>query len=262
MNSHKIGLGQLLVLALLLNFVVQMIHETGHWAVYQAYGRGPVWGFIGLVQLWDTTPLHPAEWVKTSLPDGEQGWLRLTSPVNSKTEEIISSAAGPIASLLGAVLGLFVAYRSRDRAVGLISLMLTLMTSFAMTLYYLRSPLRIGSDEYAIAFQLGIAKSFIEIPFAIAFIICLTLGLRKLDTWKTRLTWLAIILFGSISIGLTLNYVDAFLRSQVNEGNPLFRSVFGFSLPVVIVNGLALLGLWIWWHRMRKSLSTLEQKSG
>lgn len=116
MNSPKIGLRQVLVLVLLLNFIVQMIHEAGHWAVYQAYGRGPVWGFIGLVQLWNTTPLHPSEWVKTALPGGEQGWLRLTSPTNSGIEEIISSAAGPLASLLGAVLGLILAGRSRDIA--------------------------------------------------------------------------------------------------------------------------------------------------
>ncbi len=262
MNSHKIGFWQLFLLAFLLNFIVQMIHETGHWAIYQSYGRGPVWGFIGLVQLWDTTPLHPAEWVKTSLPDGEQGWLRLTSPINSKVEEIISSAAGPVASLLGAVLGLLLVYRSKDRAIKQIGLMLTLMTSFTMALYYLRSPLRTGSDEYAIAFQLGIAKSLIEIPFATAFIACLILGLRELETWKIRLTWLAVILFNSISIGLTLNYVDTFLRSQVNEGNPLFRPVFGFSLPVVIVNSLAFLGLWIWWRMMRKSLSLPQQKAG
>jgi hypothetical protein len=254
LKSFKLRFGQLFLLAFLLTFLVQMIHEGGHWAVYQAYGRGPVWGFIGMVQLWDTTPRNPSEWVKTSLPDGEQGWLRLASPIDSKTEEIISSAAGPVASLLGAVLGLLLVYRSKNGTIQLIGLMLTLVTSFAMTLYYLRSPMRTGSDESSVAFQLGIAKSFIEIPFGIAFVACLVLGLRELETWKTRLIWLAVILVNSISIGVTLNLVDTFLRSQVNEGNPLFRSVLGFSLPVVIVNGLAIVGLWIWWRWARKSL--------
>ncbi|MBI5840001.1 MAG: hypothetical protein HZB19_07840 [Chloroflexi bacterium] len=262
MNSHKTGFWQLFLLTLLLNFIVQMIHETGHWAVYQAYGRGPVWGFIGLVQLWGTNPLHPAEWVGTSSPDGEQGWLRLASPTNSKLEEIISSAAGPAASLLGAVLGLLLVHRSRDTVIEQIGLALTLTTSFAMTLYYLRSPLRTGGDEYGMAVQLGIAKSVIEIPFAIAFIACLALGLRELNTWKTRLTWLAVILLGGVPTGLALNYADVFVRSQVNEGNPLFLPVIGFSLPVVIVDGLVFLGLWIWWHRMRKSLSLHQQEAG
>ena len=126
MNSHKIGFWQLFLLAFLRNFIVQMIHETGHWAIYQSYSRGPVWGFIGLVQLWDTTPLHPTEWVKTSLPDGEQGWLRLSSPTNGKVEEIISAASGPIASLFGAALGLLFVYRSKDRPIKQIGLMLTL----------------------------------------------------------------------------------------------------------------------------------------
>lgn len=261
MNSHKVNLGPLFVLVLLLNFIVQMIHETGHWAVYQAYDRGPVWGFIGLVQLWETPPLHPTEWVKTSLSTGEQGWLHLTSPANSKLEETLSSAAGPIASLAGAVLGLLLVYRSRDTAIKQIGLALTLTTSFAMTLYYLRSPFRTGGDEYGVAVQLGIAKALIEIPLAVAFAACLTLGLRELDTWKTRFTWLAVLLFSGIPIGLALNYADAFLRSQVNEGNPLFRPVFGFSLPVVLVNGLAFAGLWVWWYMRREAPSMLLRKA-
>jgi hypothetical protein len=131
-----------------------------------------------------------------------------------------------------------------------------------MTLYYLRSPMRVASDESAVAFQLGLAKAFIEIPFAIAFMTCLALGLRELDTWKTRLTWLAVILVTGISIGVTLNSVDAFLRDQVNEGNPLFQPVFGFSLPVVIVNGLVLSGLWLWWRVMKKSLALPQPSAG
>jgi uncharacterized membrane protein YfcA len=152
MISPKIGLRPLFVLAMLLTFIVQMIHEAGHWAVYQAYGRGPVWGFIGLVQLWDTTPQHPSEWVKTTLPGGEQGWLRLTSPTSSGLEEIISSTAGPLASLLGAVLGLILAGRSRDKVLKTIGLSFSLITSFTMLLYYLRSPFRTGGDEFEIAF--------------------------------------------------------------------------------------------------------------
>jgi hypothetical protein len=262
MQLNKKGLWQLFLLAVLMNFLVQMIHETGHWAVYQSYGRRPVWGFIGLVQLWDTTPLHPSEWVKTTSADGTQGWYRLASPVNGKVEEIISSAAGPIASLLGAVLGLLLVVRSKNGAVKQMGLMLSLMTSFTMFLYYLRSPMRSGSDETAIAFQLGISRALIEIPFAVAFLVCLILGLRELDTWKTRVAWLAVILMTSIPIGITLNVVDGYLRSQVDLDNPLFRSVFGFSLPVLIVNGLVLVGLWTWLRLAGRVSSTPPPAAG
>jgi len=253
MNSHKIGFWQLFILALLLNFAAQLIHEAGHWAVYQAYGRGPVWGYIGIVQLWNSTPLQPEDWVKTSSSAGEQGWLRLASPVNSKLEELGAAAAGPLASLLAAVLGLFLLRQSKETATKLLGLMLSLVTSFVMSFYYLRSPLRAGGDEYGIAIQLGLSRFAIEIPFALAFLVCLILGLRELHTWKTRLQWLAIILLSGIPTGLALNYADGLVRAGVNLGNPLFQPVFGFSLPVLITDSLVLLGLWLWWRTVRKS---------
>lgn len=246
MNSRKTGFLRLLLLAVLLNVVAQMIHEGGHWAVYQAYGRGPVWGFIGLVQMWGETPLHPAEWVKTADSDGEQGWLHLSSAVNSKAEDLISSAAGPLASLLGAVLALLLARRSRERSIRQIGLMLCLVTSFTMSLYYLRGPMRTGGDEFSVALSLGIPKAFVDIPLGLAFAACLVLALRELEDWKTRLVWLAVLLLGGIPVGLALNSADAIVRMQVNRGDPLFMPVLGFSLPVLMVDGLALGGLWLW----------------
>ncbi len=242
---------RLLVLAMLLNIVTQALHEAGHWSVYQAFDRGPVWGFIGLVQLWDKTPLHPEAWVETISPDGEQSWLRLSSLPSKGAEEAIGAAAGPLASLLGVILGLFLAHRSRQVATRQMGLMLALLGSFVMTLYYLRSPLRVGGDEYDIAVHLGVPKYVIEIPLGLAFLACLILGLRELGGWRARLTWLGAILLGSVPTGLLLMQADGLVRTQVDLGSTLFQPVFGFSLPVILVNGLALFGLWLYLRQVK-----------
>ena len=52
--------------------------------------------------------------------------------------------------------------------------------SLIAVLYYLRSPMRIGGDEYDIAVNLGITTPFVEIPFALGYPSCLMVGLREL----------------------------------------------------------------------------------
>jgi hypothetical protein len=75
MDYHKTGFLQLIILSFLLNFVVQTIHEAGHWVILETSGRGPAWGFNQLLQIWDKAPLHPEKWVETVAPDGGKGWL-------------------------------------------------------------------------------------------------------------------------------------------------------------------------------------------
>jgi hypothetical protein len=250
MDHQKISFWQLLVLAMLVNVVAQALHEAGHWTVYQAYKRGPVWGFIGLVQVWDTPPLHPNEWVETTSLDGGRGWLRLASPAGSKTETLLAAAAGPLASLLAAILALSVAQRSKETRFKHIALMLALMNSFLMSMYYLRSPLRTsGSDEADVAALLSVPRAWIEILFGLAFIACFVLSLRVLDNWRARFKWLGIILLGSVLSALPLVQADAVVRAQVNLGNPFFQPILGFSLPVFIVNIGAVLLLWLWWQK-------------
>jgi len=250
---HQISFWSLLVLAMLTNVVSQAVHETGHHIVYQLAGRGPVWGFTKLVQLWDTTPLYPDEWVEVTGVGGERGWKRLGSPVASKTEDMISTAAGPLAGLLGAALGLVIARRSEKRALRQIGLVLALNASLVAVLYYLRSPLRTGGDEYDIAVQLGTAKWTIELALGLAFALCLAFGLRQLLSWRFRLKWLGTILLGSVATGIPMASVDSLVISQVDAGNPWFRPLLGYALPVLVVNALALVGIWIWlrWQERR-----------
>lgn len=253
MKFRKAAFWLLILLAMLLNIFAQSLHEAGHWAIYQAFGRGPTWGFIGLVQWWDTPPLHPDQWMETTSPSGEPGWLRLASLPDSQLEEAIAAAAGPVVSLLGAVSGLLIARSSRASVVREMGLNFALLIALVMTLYYLRSPLRSGGDEYDFATALGISKLLVEGLFALAFVACLIVGLRNLKNWLTRLKWLGAILVGSISTGLLLAKADEIVRAQVNLQNPFFNPVLGISLPVLLVNILALLALFFWARLMSRA---------
>jgi hypothetical protein len=251
MNYRKIGFWQLALLALLLNLVVQTIHEAGHWAVCETLGRGPVWGFTRLMQKWDNPPLHPDEWTETIAPSGERGWLRLTS-APGKMEFAIMLIAGPLVSILGVVFGLCLTHWNRNPVTKQMGLVLALIGSLIMSQYYLRGFSRMGGDEYFLAAHLGIPKYTIDIPFGLAFIAGLIVGLRALGDWRTRLKWLGAIMLGSAPVGLFLMNVDKLVLSQVNQGNPLFQPLLGVSLPVIVVNVIVLLALWLWWKRANK----------
>jgi hypothetical protein len=241
-----------------MNILAQAIHETGHLLAYQVYQRNPTWGFIGLVQLWNTQPENPSNWVKTSTPDGEIGWLRLDSLPTNKSEIAIIGGAGPTASLLFAFFGIWLAYKYKnyDVAHKYIGLMLALATSLVMVLYYLRSPFRTIGDEYDVATYFGVAKFIVEIPFTFAFIACLVFGLRLFESWKIRTIWLVSTFLGSLFSGVLLVILDGRVRESVNNGVPLFQSVMGYSLPVLIVYSLAIFCVIIWQFNVAKSLES------
>lgn len=109
-----------------------------------------------------------------------------------------------------------------------------------------------GGDEYFLAAHLGIPKYTIDIPFGLAFIIAFVLGMWVLGDWRTRLKWLGAIMLGSVPAGLFLMKANDLVQAQVNQGNPLFRPLLGWSLPVVVVNAIACLALWIWWKWANK----------
>ncbi len=113
MKPHQIRFLSLLVLVMLVNILCQTTHETGHHMVYQFMGHEPVWAFTKPVQIWETPPINPDEWVETHGTADEQGWLKLSSSITGKAEDVAAAAAGPLAGLLGAMLGLVVASRSK-----------------------------------------------------------------------------------------------------------------------------------------------------
>jgi hypothetical protein len=244
-KTGQIGFFSLLVLAMLVNIIGQAFHETGHLWVYLAMGREPVWAFTKMVQVWDTPPLDKSGWTETRFEDS-RGWLKISSSQGSAAEKLIGAAAGPLAGLLGALLGLVLAVKGRNKAFRQVGLAFTISVSFAALQYYLRSGNRIGGDEADIAMQLGISPAILNVAFAAAFAICLTLALREFPGWRPKLMWLGTVVLGSALTGILMFIVDGFVISQVAQSSPWFRPVLGYAFPVFLVNGLALVGIWLW----------------
>lgn len=251
MDYRKIGFWQIVLMAFLLNFIIQFMHESGHWIVCETLGRKPVWGFTMLLQIWgDPPPIHPSEWITTVSPDGEKGWLKLASSL-STGEFNIMLIAGPLASLLGAVLGLCLMYRSKASITRQMALIMSLAGSFIMSMYYLRGFSRMGGDEYFLAANLGIHKYYIDIPLCLAFISAFITGVLALGDWRTRFKWMGAIILGSFPSGLFIMKANSIILAQVNRDNYLFRPVLGWSFPVIIVNVVVCLALFVWWKKAK-----------
>lgn len=244
-SQAQISFLSLLMLSMLVNIFSQTTHETGHHLVYQLLGHGPVWGFTRLVQLGET-PANPADWVETEGADGEQTWLKLTSPLTGSLEQAAAAASGPLVGLLGAVLGLWVATRSKQVHWREIGLAYALSGALVAVLYYARAPMRTGGDEYDVALQLGVTKTAVEVPLALAFTACLAFGLRLLPSWKARFKWLGAILLGSMATGILMVAADPVFTVGVDARTFWFRPVLGYVLPVLLTNLLAGAGLWLW----------------
>jgi len=251
----------LLILAILVNILAQVVHETGHLMVFQVMRQEPVWAFTKVVQM-SEPPANPSGWVEITNPDGSSNWLKVGSMPTGKTERAIMAAAGPLLGLLSAVLGL-VAFRRKVKATSKqVWLAYALTISLVAVLYYLRSPMRTGGDEYDIAANLGITKTFVEISLALGYLACLVLGLREFSAWKVRFKWLGTILLGSIASGLPMALLDPIIITQVEAGNPWFQPVIGYSLPVFITIILTFLGIWAWSRWQARSGSRPKDLAG
>ena len=245
-NSLQLRFLPLLILAMLVNILAQAVHETGHHLVYQVMGHDPVWAFTKVVQMSDAMPSNPDEWTMKTYPDGGTNWLKVSSLPKDGMEEALAALAGPLLGLLSAILGLFMSCRSTKNTSKQAWLAFVLTLSLVAVLYYMRTPMRTGGDEYDVAVNLGIAKSFIEIPLTLGYLACLVFGLLELPTWKIRFTWFGTILIGAIATGLPMVLLDPFIIAQVDAGNPWVQPVLGYSLPVFITIILTFIGIWAW----------------
>ena len=236
----------LLFLAMLVNILAQATHETGHHFIYQVMGHEPVWAFTKVVQMSETIPSHPDEWKLKTYSDGTTNWLKVNSLPSGNMEEAIAAAAGPLLGLLIAVLGLVMSRRSMKVTSRQVWIAYVITISLVAVLYYLRAHIRTGGDEYNIAVGIGVARPLVEIPLAFGYLACLLFGLLELPTWRVRLTWLGTILLGSIIIGLPMAMLDPIIIAQVDEGNPWFQPVIGYSLLVFITIAICFIGIWRW----------------
>jgi len=251
---HSQHIIPLFILAMLVNILAQAVHETGHHLVYQVMGHEPIWAFTKIVQMSETMPSHPEEWTEKTYSDGATNWLKVSSLPDGIMEEAVAAAAGPLAGLLSAALGLVVSRRSVRTTSKQIWLVYALAISLVAVLYYLRAPMRTGGDESDVALQIGISKSLVEIPRAVGYLACLVIGLRELSTWRVRFSWLGTILLGGIATGLPMAMLDPFIIANVDAGRPWFRPVIGYSLPVFLTILITLFGVWVW-ARWQEGLS-------
>jgi hypothetical protein len=91
-------------------------------------------------------------------------------------------------------------------------------------------------DFYFIGFYSGISEIWVMFPFVLAELAGFLWGLYRIIGWKTRIFWLFTI-FATFPIFRGLTLVDAMIvRPQVDYGNPLFVSIFGWVLPVFVIN--------------------------
>jgi hypothetical protein len=256
LNLKKIPFWWLVLAAMAINILAQAIHEGGHWAVFEITGHQPVWAFTGIVQLWDTTPKDPATWVASIAPDGSKGWMKLSSDPG-KAVMALDNFAGPLASLVSVIAGLMLYRLARKPALRISGLILALITAFLMTFYYARSGMRSGGDEGFLAASLGVSPLVFNIPFGLAYFICLLLGLRKLKPWRNGLRFFGALLLGMIPTAGMMVLLDPLILSGVDAGNPLYQSVLGWSLPVFVVVCLAATGLFL----LGRKLNHMERSS-
>ncbi|RME51861.1 MAG: hypothetical protein D6796_00085 [Caldilineae bacterium] len=250
MTYQAIKFGRLLLLSVLLGYLGgQILHEAGHWAILQLYRRAPLMSFTGLVQQ-DEPPAHSEGWTQFTTPDGEQVWLHLASLPGSSAEWIAMLAAGPLAQVAVMILGLVLARFGKREPVRVIGLLLALINSFGPILYQSRSMLgEGGGDEYFIAQFLGLPKYMIHLPILLISIAGFVVGLWSLAEWRTRLKWIGAVCIGFVGQGPLLMFANRITQTQVSLGNPLFRSVFGWSLPVMVVNVVVAFILVVVWMR-------------
>jgi len=176
--------------------------------------------------------------------------LRLSSSL-SINEFNIMLVAGPVASILGAILGLSLMYWNSVPITRQMGLIMSLTGSFIMSMYYLRGFSRMGGDEYFLAANLGIHKYIIDIPFGLSFIIAFIAGILALGDWRTMLKWFGAMILGSLPSGLLIMKANSIVLAQVNLDNQLFRPLLGWSLPVIIVNTIVCLVLLMWWKQAK-----------
>ncbi|RMD58714.1 hypothetical protein D6833_12565 [Candidatus Parcubacteria bacterium] len=254
MSYQNVKFWRLVLLAALLGYLGgQIVHEAGHWAVLEIYRRSPVMSFTGLVQQ-DETPNHPEGWSQFTAPDGEQVWLHLATLPGSDTEWVLMLAAGPLAQVAAMLFGFALVHFGEREQVKVIGLLLALLNSFGPMLYQSRSMLgRGGGDEYLITQFLGVPAAAVHVLFLAVATAGLVVGMWNLAGWRTRLKWLGAVCIGFVGQGPLLMYANRITRTQVGLGNPFFRPVLGWSLPVVIVSvvaGLALVVVLMRWENM------------
>ncbi len=251
---QNVAFWRLVSLAVLLGYLGgQIVHEAGHWAILEIFRRNPVMSFTGLVQQHET-PASLEGWSQFAVPGGEPVWLHLETLPESGAEWVLMLSAGPLAQVAAMLVGLVLVRFGKRERMRVTGLLLALVDSFGPIVYQGRSMSgRGGGDEYLMAQFLGVPEAAVHVIFLAAATTGLVIAVRHLAGWRARLEWLGAGCLGFVIPGPLLMYADRITRIQVGSGNPYFRPVLGWSLPVVLVSlvvGIALVAVLTRWDKM------------
>lgn len=235
----------ILIISILLAYLTsQRIHEIGHWIILQIFNRNPVFGFTGLIQLWETQPKNPNTWTRYIDPiTGEQGWLKLGSLPQTPMEWAAMLIAGQIAQIITLYLALIIHSYTKNPSIKQITLLTAIINSLGQTLYHARKLITTSyGDEHFLAYYIQTQKWEIHTTLLTIYIIGLTLTLTKIKTKnkKTTLKIILTILIATILVGPPLMIADTIIRTQINNENPYTQPIIGFTTPVITTDILAI----------------------
>lgn len=247
MNIHAPRFRTLFLAFLFLNLVgAQILHESGHWAALQLYGRKPLWGISSIVQIWDREPRAPEEWSQFTDPDGDTGWLYLASAPEGDAEMLAFILAGPLVQILAVALGFLLLFKGKTTAARTWGLLFAMVNAFGQTFYQWVSLLRnSGGDEKLIGYYLNLSPTVLHLIFGIFHLAGLLLLFWLLGAGRVRWLWGLAVFLAALPVGPLIMLFNRWIIAQVDAGNPWFSGILGFSLPVFLTGAVSVLALWI-----------------
>lgn len=257
MKQLKVNFFQTVLLTLFIAYLgAQRLHETGHWVFSQIFHRAPTVGFLGLVQT-GVKPDNLNGWQTYIDPiGGETIWLRMNSLPQSNFEWATWMMMGQIFQILIILVGLFLIYRNKNILIKYLALIVIFINSF-FQLFYLTLKLinATGGDEYFAAFFLGVNPRIITGILALFYCGVLLLIFYKIDGWGERIK---LLIAGILSFGLgpILGIFDGWIRQQILLNKPIVQPIFGFSIPVLVVDFIVLIAFLFLVNKINKKLIT------
>lgn len=224
---------RIILLCIALTGIFQFTHEAGHVVVASAYGSQSNWGFSSVIQIWDTPPQNPSEWQEITLPVGATGWVKYTPP-ESHLASILFDSMGPIFSLSVFLIffALFFFVKSDEKQK--ILLIGIFLLGFTLGFYYLRASNSYWGDEKSLAYYLGVSEFLFNIPLTIVYFAGMIFAAIQLYKRNFGIGQFLIAMLTTIATGISMNRSQILVTQQVDNGNALFNSFLGFSLPVLL----------------------------
>lgn len=206
----------LVMTSVLAAYLSTQVHEAGHWIVAQV--------------------------LRLEFTLGFNRWQLAQETASG--EKIAVLMAGPLATLALALSGVLVAYLAQGSFLQRLGLLLALFNSLLALIPYLLNPLTgMRGDEGWIAIELGLPEYAVRLPLGLAFAAVAVGALIKAQGWPGRVRFFS----GALALVLVmmplLVLLDRVVWFQMEHGSPLFAPIGGISMPLWVLNAIALVAL-------------------